>query len=61
MREGSRGAGEDPVLDCELIGVTRRYGDVVALEDVSFGVHHGEFVTLLGPSGGGKSSTLQPD
>ena len=32
---------------------------VVALEDVTFPVHHGEFVTLIGPSGCGKSTLLR--
>ena len=43
----------------ELERVTKRYGEVVAVRDVSFRVEPGEFVTLLGPSGGGKTSTLR--
>jgi putative spermidine/putrescine transport system ATP-binding protein len=45
--------------DLELERVTKRYGDVAAVRDVSFRVEPGEFVTLLGPSGGGKTSTLR--
>ena len=45
--------------DLELEHVTKRYGEVTAVRDVSFRVEAGEFVTLLGPSGGGKTSTLR--
>jgi oligopeptide/dipeptide ABC transporter ATP-binding protein len=45
--------------DLELEHVTKRYGEVAAVRDVSFRVEAGEFVTLLGPSGGGKTSTLR--
>jgi iron(III) transport system ATP-binding protein len=39
--------------------VTKRYGDVVAVDAVSFEVATGELVTLLGPSGCGKTTTLR--
>ncbi|MBE2276694.1 MAG: ABC transporter ATP-binding protein [Rhodobacteraceae bacterium] len=38
--------------------LSRRYGEYIAIEDVSFHVKDGEFLTLLGPSGCGKSTTL---
>ena len=38
--------------------LSRHFGPVVALDDVSFTVGDGEFLTLLGPSGCGKSTTL---
>lgn len=38
--------------------LTKRFGQVEAIKDVSFEVADGEFLTLLGPSGCGKSTTL---
>jgi spermidine/putrescine ABC transporter ATP-binding subunit len=42
-----------------LDGITRRYGDHVALEKLDLTVKEGEFLTLLGPSGCGKTTTLR--
>ena len=39
--------------------VTKQYGRVVAVNDVSFSIPQGTLVTLLGPSGCGKTSTLR--
>jgi multiple sugar transport system ATP-binding protein len=42
-----------------LRSVNKRYGDVHAVQDISFHVGQGELVALLGPSGCGKTSTLK--
>ncbi len=39
--------------------VSKRFGDFLAVDDVSFDVATGELVALLGPSGGGKSTILR--
>ena len=40
-------------------GLTKRYGDVAAVEDLNLQVKPGELVSLLGPSGCGKTTTLR--
>ena len=39
----------------ELSGVTKRFGEFVAVDDLSLDIYEGEFFSLLGPSGCGKT------
>jgi spermidine/putrescine transport system ATP-binding protein len=43
----------------ELRSVTKRFGELVAVDDLSLAIAEGEFFTLLGPSGCGKTTTLR--
>jgi ABC-2 type transport system ATP-binding protein len=43
----------------ELSGVTKRYGPVVAIDDVTFSVKAGEYSALLGPNGAGKTTIVR--
>jgi spermidine/putrescine transport system ATP-binding protein len=45
--------------DIDLINVTIRFGDFVAVRDVSFKIAGGEFFSILGPSGCGKTTILR--
>jgi spermidine/putrescine transport system ATP-binding protein len=40
-------------------GVTKRFGDVVAVDAMTLDIREGEFLTLLGPSGCGKTTTMR--
>jgi len=39
--------------------LTKKYGRVVAVDDISFALHQGDIVGLLGPNGAGKSTTIK--
>jgi ABC-2 type transport system ATP-binding protein len=47
----------DPIIQSE--GLTRRFGDFVAVDHVSFAVEPGEIVGYLGPNGSGKTTTIR--
>jgi spermidine/putrescine transport system ATP-binding protein len=54
-------AGSDTGRDMavELAGVTKRFGQFVAVDDLTLDIYEGEFFSLLGPSGCGKTTTLR--
>jgi spermidine/putrescine transport system ATP-binding protein len=45
--------------DIHLAGVTKRFGDAVAVDDLTLSIERGAFYALLGPSGCGKTTTLR--
>jgi putative spermidine/putrescine transport system ATP-binding protein len=52
------GTGAEPAA-LEVVGISKSFGAVTALQDVSFQLLPGEFLTMLGPSGSGKTTTLR--
>ena len=65
LRAGTAGAAggtrsaADRHPDVELIGVTKRFGDVVAVDRMNLSIPASSFTSLLGPSGCGKTTTLR--
>jgi putative spermidine/putrescine transport system ATP-binding protein len=58
-RSSSDPTADGAAPDVRLSGLTKRYGDVVAVDGVDLEISRGEFFTLLGPSGSGKTTTLR--
>jgi spermidine/putrescine transport system ATP-binding protein len=57
-REGEAAEPERKVA-VELSGVTKRFGEFVAVDDLTLEIYEGQFFSLLGPSGCGKTTTLR--
>ncbi len=49
----------DAPPDVEILGVTKRFGEVTAVDRMNLRIAHGEFYSILGPSGCGKTTTLR--
>src|SRR4249920_1007954 len=45
--------------EVEVLGVTKRFGETVAIQDLSLTIPHGSYCCLLGPSGCGKTTILR--
>ncbi|HBZ19285.1 MAG TPA: ABC transporter ATP-binding protein [Betaproteobacteria bacterium] len=52
-------AHQDNPLTLSASGLTRRYGNNIAVSDVSLSLRKGEIIGLLGPNGAGKSTTMK--
>jgi ABC-2 type transport system ATP-binding protein len=55
--QGASGCGADCVI--ALSGVTRRFGELLAVDDVTLSVDTGTILGLIGPSGSGKTTTIR--
>jgi spermidine/putrescine transport system ATP-binding protein len=51
--------GSSGTSSVELQGVTKEFGDLVAVDELNLAIGQGQFFTLLGPSGCGKTTTLR--
>jgi ABC-2 type transport system ATP-binding protein len=49
----------EEMADIDVAGLVKRYGDVVAVDGLSFAVERGEVFGMLGPNGAGKTTTLE--
>jgi spermidine/putrescine transport system ATP-binding protein len=56
---GARMSQSLPETILRLVGVTRRFGDVVAVDGIDLEILAGEFFTIVGPSGSGKTTLLR--
>jgi ABC-2 type transport system ATP-binding protein len=59
MADPSGGSGAVPEEMIEVDHLSRYYGPLPALQDISFTAHKGEIVAFLGPNGAGKTTTMR--
>jgi ABC-2 type transport system ATP-binding protein len=52
------GANWSPAMLVQVENLTKRFGDFIAVDRVSFGIERGEIVGMLGPNGAGKTTTI---
>ncbi|MDH3691247.1 MAG: ABC transporter ATP-binding protein [Gammaproteobacteria bacterium] len=57
MSQATDQQGSQPIL--RLVNLTKRYGDLAAVDDLTLEIVDGEFFTIVGPSGSGKSTLLR--
>lgn len=43
----------------EVSQLTKRYGNIIAIDNISFDVYQGEVFSLVGPNGAGKTTTVE--
>lgn len=55
----SKSTGLNETLPVKVSGISKRFGDVLALDNVSFTVRRGEFFGLFGPNGAGKTTLVR--
>src|SRR5436853_2287522 len=57
--EGFRRADDNVAAVIEIRSLTKKYGDFVAVDDLSLSVHESEVFGFLGPNGAGKTTTIR--
>jgi ABC-2 type transport system ATP-binding protein len=57
--EGAPSTDEPTTSVIEVRGLTKRYGDTIAVDGIDLTVRHTEIFALLGPNGAGKTTTLE--